>query len=654
MKKLPLKFLVVLSALIGVSMTPAQTVSSIVVGNNILVSGDASARPHVEPCIAANPADPNHLVAASIAFTRRDAWFTVAVFTSFDGGLHWRRSNLEGLSDFIFVGDAWTAFGPKGVTYLSCIASAKSTASILVFRSNDGGRGWSNPVRIPFGGGGPFDRCSIVADTSTSKFAGYVYVLASQSLRTETGHSVTPVVVSRSTDGGKTFSNPVRILPNNLDGNVGNAAVLSDGTFVVTFFDYASNGRDKIRMLRQRRLWVAASMDGGLTFSTPRFVAEFADADPATHPRSGPNRMLAANQSSGTIRDRLYMVWTDFESGGTDIKVSYSTNEGETWSEPLTVNDSHADGIDNATPAIAVNKSGVVGVAWYDRRNDASNKCFEIFFTASLDGGLSFLPNARVSTVNSCPDAPGNVVRPEGGGEGFGVAARWPAGGDYSGLAASSDDLFHVLWSDSRTGVYQNWTSTVRVIGGRTAQSTATASVSLPVLRQELLERLDRDQAIRNEMIKRGVKNLDAAFIAQMTEIDSANTARMKEIVKQFGWPGPELVGVDGTEAAFLLVQHAEHAFQKQMLPLVEAAYRNKKLQGQDYALLLDRVLVADGKPQVYGTQTKIFDQWKGEEPVFEPIEDESNVDKRRAEVGLPSMAAYRLLLKQMYFPKDK
>ena len=190
--------------------------------------------------------------------------------------------------------------------------------------------------------------------------------------------------------------------------------------------------------------------------------------------------------------------------------------------------------------------------------------------------------------------------------------------------------------------------------GDSFAQARGDSSIALPSLRKELLERLDRDQAIRSELIKKGVKKLDAAVLARMTDIDSANTARMKELVKQYGWPGPELVGVDGTEAAFLLVQHAEHAFQKQMLPLVEAAYRNKKLQGQDYALLLDRVLVADGKPQVYGTQTKIFDQWKGEEPVFEPIEDEANVDKRRAEVGLPSMAEYRLLLKQVYFPKEK
>ena len=94
------------------------------------------------------------------------------------------------------------------------------------------------------------------------------------------------------------------------------------------------------------------------------------------------------------------------------------------------------------------------------------------------------------------------------------------------------------------------------------------SSIALPELRRELLERLDRDQAIRNELIKNGVTHPDAKIEARMTEFDSANTARMKEIVKRHGWPGPELVGVDGTEAAFLLVQHAEHGFQKEMLPL--------------------------------------------------------------------------------------
>jgi hypothetical protein len=625
--------------------------SAIVVDENVLVSGDAPTRPHVEPCIAADPADSKHLIASTIAFTRPDGWFTVAVFTSFDSGRHWRRGKLEGVDGFSFVGDAWTAFGARGVAFLCCIGSSKSNASILVFRSTDGGRTWSKPTTIPFGGGGSFDRCSIVADTSSSRFASYVYVLACQSLGSKTGPHISPAAVSRSTDDGVTFSDPVRVVPNNLDGNVANPVVLSDGTLVVTFFDFASMTRDRIRLLKQRRLWVAASRDGGFTFSIPSFVTEFADPDAATHPRSGPNRMLAVDSSSGPLRDRLYMVWTDFQSGGTDIYLSYSIDQGETWSDPLRVNDDVKKLVDHATPAIAVNGDGVVGVAWYDRRNDSANKCFEISFAASVDGGKTLLPNVRVSTVKSCPDVPGNVVRPDAGGDGFGVAARWPAGGDYSGLAASADGLFHILWSDSRTGVYQNWTATVRVTPNA-SQSSGASSVAYPALREELLKRLERDQAIRNEGIKKGADTHDAALEARTRDIDSGNTARMKEIVKQFGWPGPDLVGEDGRDAAFILVQHADYQFQKEMLPLVREAYKADKLPGQFYALLLDRVLVAEGKPQVYGTQAK--GQWKGHEPVLEPIEDEANVDKRRAEVGLPPLAEYLVTLKQFYFPKDK
>jgi hypothetical protein len=187
------------------------------------------------------------------------------------------------------------------------------------------------------------------------------------------------------------------------------------------------------------------------------------------------------------------------------------------------------------------------------------------------------------------------------------------------------------------------------------AQETHSPAVANPALREELLKRLEKDQAIRNDMIaKGGAFQPGDALFQRMIAIDAENTARMKAVVRQYGWPGPKMVGKDGTEAAFLLVQHAEHSFQKEMLPLVRSAYLAGKLRGEDYALLLDRVLVGDGKPQIYGTQARGLEKWIGHEPVFDPIEDEANVDLRRAEVGLPPMAEYRRLLKQMYFPKEK
>ena len=186
------------------------------------------------------------------------------------------------------------------------------------------------------------------------------------------------------------------------------------------------------------------------------------------------------------------------------------------------------------------------------------------------------------------------------------------------------------------------------------ARQASAPSVAKPKLRQELLKRVAEDQGIRNELIKEGMDHPDQALLERMKRIDAVNTSRAKAIIKQYGWPGPKLVGQDGTDAFFLLVQHADHAFQKEVLPLVENAYRNGILTGQSYALFMDRVLIGDGKPQRYGTAAKPFDQWIGREPVFESIEDEANVDKRRAEVGLMPLSEYREFLKQMYFPQEK
>jgi hypothetical protein len=173
-------------------------------------------------------------------------------------------------------------------------------------------------------------------------------------------------------------------------------------------------------------------------------------------------------------------------------------------------------------------------------------------------------------------------------------------------------------------------------------------------LHDELLKRRDLDQEIRDEMTKAGWEHPDEAIGARMSAIDLDNTTRVKEIIKQYGWPGPELVGSDGSFAMWLLVQHSEPGFQEQVLPLVRGAFLAKKLPGQCYALLLDRVLVREGKPQVYGSQGRPISEWKDHVPALEPIGDEKNVDKRRAEVGLPPLSEYIQSLKRSYFPNDK
>ena len=105
------------------------------------------------------------------------------------------------------------------------------------------------------------------------------------------------------------------------------------------------------------------------------------------------------------------------------------------------------------TPSVAVNGEGVVGVTWYERRKEAGGECQHVYFTASLDGGKTFLPEVRVSSAPSCPATPRNGR----------AGTRWPAGGDYSGLVAAADGTFHVLWADSRDGIYRLRTAPITV-----------------------------------------------------------------------------------------------------------------------------------------------------------------------------------------------
>jgi hypothetical protein len=187
--------------------------------------------------------------------------------------------------------------------------------------------------------------------------------------------------------------------------------------------------------------------------------------------------------------------------------------------------------------------------------------------------------------------------------------------------------------------------------GGISLVEGASVSILNPNLRNELLERGKRDQEIRFEVIRHGNEHAPADLLERCNIIDKENRERMKEIIHQYGWPSPELVGEDATQIAWLLVQHADLEFQKQCLPLVKEAYLAGKLPGGDYALLQDRVLVGDGTPQIYGSQALSVDQWKNGQPAIQPIEDERNVDKRRAEVGLQPLADYIESMKALYLP---
>jgi hypothetical protein len=191
-------------------------------------------------------------------------------------------------------------------------------------------------------------------------------------------------------------------------------------------------------------------------------------------------------------------------------------------------------------------------------------------------------------------------------------------------------------------------------------ESPIVAAPTQPDLATELLKRMDEDQAARQLFIEHSKKSQGkqpeeiekerAAISGKVQSIDQRNQLWLGEQIKQFGWPGKSLVGEQAAHAAWLLVQHADANpdFQEKCLELMKAAAPGE-VTPVDIAYLTDRVLVARGQPQVYGTQCEEVDGR------FQPkvcIEPES-LDQRREEVGLQPIKEYLKVMEEVYHSRE-
>src|SRR5579871_6539457 len=133
-------------------------------------------------------------------------------------------------------------------------------------------------------------------------------------------------------------------------------------------------------------------------------------------------------------------------------------------------------------------------------------------------------------------------------------------------------------------------------------------------------------------------------LLKKMNFQDSLNMIVVGNILDKYGWLSKEQTSQDANDALFLVIQHATLPSQLKYLSLMKQAVAEKKAKATDYALLVDRTNMFQGKLQVYGSQIN-YDS-KGKLHIF-PTLDEPNVDKRRKSVGLPSMQEYLNLFNQ-------
>lgn len=155
-------------------------------------------------------------------------------------------------------------------------------------------------------------------------------------------------------------------------------------------------------------------------------------------------------------------------------------------------------------------------------------------------------------------------------------------------------------------------------------------------LREQLVAMAQRDLDLRQRLADSG--ELFEGYHPQMRRVHEDNAAALDGIVTRHGWPVADLVGEDGAQAAWLVVQHAIGLpdFQRRCLALLQAAASAKQIPAWQPAMLLDRIRVFEGRPQVYGCS---FDWDEAGEMSPLPIEEPDSVDQRRTSVGLPPLA---------------
>lgn len=403
--------------------------------------------------LAASPLDRNHLLGSSKFFYDGANYrFYTGVFESLDGGASWSREQPLGIELYSLTSDPVNTFDHLGNGYFTLLTRGPTGLDML---KKPRGKPWEGPVVVDRST--TTDKQWIAGDqdlAETSRFPGRLYMSWTDVA------NPSRILFAHSADGNASWSQPLELDRGNLQGS--QVAVGPDGTVYVLY------GRDIFG--GQGSLLITRSTDGGQSFSPPVQVAPVSsipfrldeDSDFRT-PASLP--AFAVSPKTGT----LAAAWADFATGDADILLSLSRDGGKTWTEPARINDDAvASGIDQIQPQLAAGPDGRLAAAWLDRRNycpdlpfiplahvGREDFCLDVYLSRSTDDGAGWSPNLRVSAQTW--DWTLSLPR-DGSGNGF--------IGDYIGLA-STVDFDYPFWAGNadlgQNGEHRQQVFTARV-----------------------------------------------------------------------------------------------------------------------------------------------------------------------------------------------
>lgn len=409
---------------------------------NVQASGGGS--PVNETPIGVDPGASSHLLTGGNDYNCPNIQ---GFYASSNKGSTWNHTCLGSVPSGSGDGDPIVGYDLHHNAFIGGIDAVGSGSVIALEKSTNNGGSWSSPTSA-VSGISPYtfvDKPWMQIDnTPTSQWPNWIYISTTEF----DPSSNSLIAVAHSSDGGVTFTNVgVDAVVYPIVDQFSDLAIGKDGSVYLTWMRCSATGPSGNCGGTTSMIMFSKSLDGGSTWSAPAVIARanlapdpcgaFYGCLPNTGERVSNVPPIDIDRTSGPFSNHLYVAFYNYTGNKMQLLVSKSHNGGATWGAPKIISNIAQD---QFFPWLTTDKTGVIGVTWLDRRNDPSNINYDMYASKSSNGGVSYSPAVRVSTVSSDPFH-----------DGFSGTFM----GDYTGNIWSSVTLF-ASWTDTRIGTAQD------------------------------------------------------------------------------------------------------------------------------------------------------------------------------------------------------
>ncbi len=387
-----------------------------------------------EVSIAHDPTHARHLVAAA----NSDGGF--GVYVSWDAGETWNATwvspeDVANATDhpvgFLGLSDPVVAFAPDGTPYLAGLAYLP-TSTVFVLESPDGGETWTTGsiVHESDVAGSFNDKEWLAVNPATGTLVvAWQQEPALDQLRgveDQTGLDVDVgnIVVSRSTDGGETWTEPMEV-DRGMHNNGTAIAFTPGGTAHLTWLNYEEGTLDHV-----------TSTTDGETWTAPEPVAEVDLVEP--YERYQRMHTLPGLSVGGPNGSTVAATWHDDRQGDADVLVAASFDGGETWTTKRVHHDEAGNGVIQFYPWVHVDAEGRIHASYYTSAPDPTHPRFRYAMQTAPAGTLDF--GEMVYASNTTFTA---FTAPNGSDE------EHRSLGDYTSITVTEHGVFPA-WADGR------------------------------------------------------------------------------------------------------------------------------------------------------------------------------------------------------------